>query len=101
MFTNARCPWGKRGGESSHFAATWHGSNSNRTERPRRAIALHYMTERTRFAGGQWAGIFTQLLSIESELGEPMRGPYFAKVFDRLGVHEVAPTDRFVSRDLR
>ena len=30
-----------------HHALTWHGSQANKSTRPRRAIALHYMTEKT------------------------------------------------------
>jgi ectoine hydroxylase-related dioxygenase (phytanoyl-CoA dioxygenase family) len=30
-----------------HHALTWHGSQANKSDRPRRAIALHYMTEKT------------------------------------------------------
>jgi phytanoyl-CoA hydroxylase len=30
-----------------HHGLTWHGSQANKSHRPRRAIALHYMTEKT------------------------------------------------------
>lgn len=32
-----------------HHALTWHGSHANTSNRPRRAIAIHYMTDETRF----------------------------------------------------
>jgi phytanoyl-CoA hydroxylase len=32
-----------------HHALTWHGSPANTSDRPRRAIALHFMNEDTRF----------------------------------------------------
>lgn len=32
-----------------HHALTWHGSHENTSARPRRAIAIHTMTEQTRF----------------------------------------------------
>jgi phytanoyl-CoA hydroxylase len=35
------------GGVHFHHALTWHGSHENRSERPRRAIAIHVMTART------------------------------------------------------
>lgn len=38
-----------RGGVHYHHSLTWHGSPANRSARPRRAIALHYMTEETRY----------------------------------------------------
>jgi ectoine hydroxylase-related dioxygenase (phytanoyl-CoA dioxygenase family) len=38
-------PWPVRKGEVSfHHSMTWHGSHENRSDRPRRAIALHFMT---------------------------------------------------------
>jgi len=37
-----------------HHALTWHGSAANTSNRPRRAIALHFMNEQTLFrAGGE------------------------------------------------
>lgn len=43
-----RCPV-KKGGVHFHHGMTWHGSPANTSGRPRRAIALHYMTEETRY----------------------------------------------------
>jgi len=37
----------KAGEVHFHHPLTWHGSHANDSEKPRRAIALHYMTERT------------------------------------------------------
>jgi phytanoyl-CoA hydroxylase len=50
-----RVPWPVRRGEVSfHHSMTWHGSGENRSNRPRRAIAIHFMTNETRFvASGQ------------------------------------------------
>jgi ectoine hydroxylase-related dioxygenase (phytanoyl-CoA dioxygenase family) len=43
-------PWSVRKGEVSfHHSMTWHGSHENRSDRPRRAIALHFMTGDARF----------------------------------------------------
>src|SRR4030095_2268250 len=43
-------PWPVRKGEVSyHHCMTWHGSHENRSDRPRRAIALHFMTGDSRF----------------------------------------------------
>ena len=43
-------PWPvKRGEVSFHHSMTWHGSPSNQSERPRRAIAIHYMTGEARY----------------------------------------------------
>lgn len=40
------CPV-KRGHVHFHHSLTWHGSGTNHSNRPRRAIGIHYMTERT------------------------------------------------------
>ena len=42
------CPV-RKGHVHYHHALTWHGSHANTSARPRRAIALHYMTEQTRY----------------------------------------------------
>lgn len=42
------CPV-KKGHVHYHHALTWHGSHANKSGRPRRAIAYHYMSEKTFF----------------------------------------------------
>ena len=42
------CPV-KRGHVHFHHSLTWHGSGTNHSNRPRRAIAIHFMTEDTTF----------------------------------------------------
>ncbi|MSR65040.1 MAG: phytanoyl-CoA dioxygenase family protein [Verrucomicrobiae bacterium] len=42
------CPVG-RGEVHYHHGLTWHGSHANTSGRPRRALAIHIMTERTRY----------------------------------------------------
>jgi ectoine hydroxylase-related dioxygenase (phytanoyl-CoA dioxygenase family) len=39
----------KRGEVSFHHSLTWHGSPYNKSDMPRRAIAIHYMTGDARF----------------------------------------------------
>lgn len=41
-----------RGEVSFHHSLTWHGSPFNQSTRPRRAIAIHYMTGEARFDAG-------------------------------------------------
>jgi phytanoyl-CoA hydroxylase len=43
-----RCPV-KKGYVHYHHSLTWHGSHANTSDRPRRAIALHFMTQNTRY----------------------------------------------------
>jgi phytanoyl-CoA hydroxylase len=45
------CPV-KKGQVHFHHSLTWHGSGTNHSSRPRRAIAIHFMTERTTFDAG-------------------------------------------------
>lgn len=60
-----------------HHPYTWHGSPANRSVRPRRAIALHLMCERTRHRADR-----RHLLSPEIPVGdgEEVRGPLFPLV---------------------
>ena len=73
-------PWPvKRGEVSFHHSLTWHGSPFNRSGRPRRAIAIHYMTGDARFdAGGDH--IMKQFVDLPD--GAPMAeaGAHFPSV---------------------
>ena len=52
-----------------HHALTWHGSQANTSGQPRRSIALHYITERTRYnASGEH--LMKPFISIED--GQPL-----------------------------
>jgi len=84
----------KAGHVHYHHPLTWHGSAANRTGRPRRAIAVHYMTERTRYMDNPPpdAQIFVLLLGITAAPGEPIASPYFVTVYDHGEVHPVAPS---------
>ena len=42
------CPV-KKGHVHFHHSLTWHGSGTNHSKRPRRAIAIHFMTEQTTY----------------------------------------------------
>jgi ectoine hydroxylase-related dioxygenase (phytanoyl-CoA dioxygenase family) len=63
-------PWPVRKGEVSfHHSMTWHGSGKNVSDRPRRAIALHFMTGEARFvANGQH--VMKKFITLKD--GEPM-----------------------------
>jgi ectoine hydroxylase-related dioxygenase (phytanoyl-CoA dioxygenase family) len=70
-------PWPVRRGELSfHHSLTWHGSPKNRSTRPRRAIAIHYMTPEAVFVAGS-----SHVMAKYAEVGdgEPMSqaGPHF------------------------
>jgi ectoine hydroxylase-related dioxygenase (phytanoyl-CoA dioxygenase family) len=40
-----------RGEVHFHHSLTWHGSGANKSGRPRRAIAIHYATDQTKYRG--------------------------------------------------
>jgi phytanoyl-CoA hydroxylase len=63
-----------------HHPYTWHGSHVNRSGRPRRAIALHFMTDQVSLVAGKK---FQHILgkTITSEPGEPLEGPLFVPVY--------------------
>lgn len=51
-----------------HHSLTWHGSPENNSNRPRRALAIHYMTSEARFTGRNHA----MRQFIEVEVNGPM-----------------------------
>ncbi len=73
------CPV-KRGEVHYHHALTWHGSQANRSGRPRRAVALHYMTEETRYVPG---GSHVMEQFIQSPAGEELQGEMFPLAWQR------------------
>ncbi len=72
-----RCPV-KAGEVHYHHALTWHGSHANTSSRPRRAIAIHYMTQDTRYvASGQH--IMKPYVAVQDN--EILEGEYFPQVY--------------------
>ncbi len=71
------CPV-RKGEVHFHHALTWHGSPDNPSERPRRAIAIHYMTNETRFVE---SGNHPMKPFVEVKDGEFMRGDHFPLVW--------------------
>ncbi|MBI3959566.1 MAG: phytanoyl-CoA dioxygenase family protein [Chloroflexi bacterium] len=72
-----RCPV-KKGEVHFHHALTWHGSHSNTSGRPRRAIALHYMTGETRYVA---AGRHPMKNYVTVADGDVLRGDAFPLVY--------------------
>ena len=62
-----------------HHGLTWHGSHTNTSVRPRRAIAIHYMTGETRYDS---SGNHTMKPFVEVANGEVLTGEYFPLVWD-------------------
>lgn len=71
------CPV-RKGEVHYHHALTWHGSPANRSGRPRRAIALHYMTGETRFVA---SGNHPMKPFVEVGDGEVLQGAHFPLVW--------------------
>jgi ectoine hydroxylase-related dioxygenase (phytanoyl-CoA dioxygenase family) len=71
------CPV-RKGEVHYHHALTWHGSPANTSARPRRAIALHYMTEQTRFVA---SGDHIMKRFVDLADGEVMEGAHFPVVW--------------------
>lgn len=69
----------KRGEVSYHHCLTWHGSHSNTSDRPRRAIAIHYMPDPCPFVA---AGEHLLKPHIRAADGEPLRGERFLHVYE-------------------
>ena len=70
----------KKGHVHYHHSLTWHGSGENKSNRPRRAIALHYMTERCRYAA---SGHHPMKPYIKVADGEMMQGDAFPLVWEK------------------
>lgn len=77
--TAVTCPVGK-GEVHFHHPLTWHGSGANLSGRPRRAVALHFMTERAVFDA---AGNHLMKPFVESLDGERVQGAHFPVVWRR------------------
>jgi phytanoyl-CoA hydroxylase len=77
--TVVRCPV-KKGEVHYHHALTWHGSHANTSGRPRRAVALHYMTNATRYVA---SGEHVMKRFVEVSDGEVMVGRAFPLVYGR------------------
>jgi phytanoyl-CoA hydroxylase len=73
------CPV-RKGEVHYHHALAWHGSRANASGRHRRAIALHYMTEQTRYVA---AGDHLMKRFVEVADGEVLRGAHFPLVWER------------------
>jgi phytanoyl-CoA hydroxylase len=73
------CPV-KKGHVHFHHSLTWHGSGPNHSLRPRRAIAIHFMTERTTYdASGEHP--MKPFITVHS--GEKLQGEAFPLVYSR------------------
>lgn len=73
------CPV-KKGEVHYLHALTWHGSPANQSGRPRRAIALHYMTEQTRYNA---RGVHRMKKFVTVADGAPLAGDAFPVVWPR------------------
>ena len=77
--TSRLCPVSK-GHVHYHHSLTWHASHHNTSSQPRRAIALHYMPDSTRYnaAGDHAMKMFVTLTD-----GKKMQGDAFPRVWPK------------------
>ena len=68
----------RKGEVHYHHALTWHGSHANTSDRPRRAIVVHYMTEETRYVE---SGNHLMKPFVGVSDGEVMAGEHFPVVW--------------------
>jgi ectoine hydroxylase-related dioxygenase (phytanoyl-CoA dioxygenase family) len=80
------CPV-KAGHVHYHHGLTWHGSDRNRSNRKRRAIALHLMSEKTRFVA---SGMHIMKRSVEVGDGEKIAGAAFPLLWSLTGATKAA-----------
>ncbi len=73
------CPV-RKGEVHYHHALTWHGSPDNKSPRPRRAIAVHFMNQDTRFVA---SGNHPMKPFVEVADGEVLRGAHFPQVWPK------------------
>lgn len=69
-----------KGGVHYHHCLTWHASHANSSARPRRAIAVHYMTGDTRFVAS--GGDHPMRAFVEVADGDVLEGEHFPLVYD-------------------
>jgi phytanoyl-CoA hydroxylase len=73
------CPV-KKGHVHFHHSLTWHGSGKNHSSRPRRAIAIHFMTEQTTYDA---SGEHPMKPFITVHNGDVLQGDAFPLVWSR------------------
>lgn len=71
------CPV-RRGEVHYHHGLTWHGSHANTSGRPRRALAIHLMTERARYVA---SGSHPMKQFVTVADGEKLEGEHFPLVW--------------------
>jgi ectoine hydroxylase-related dioxygenase (phytanoyl-CoA dioxygenase family) len=73
------CPV-RRGEVHYHHCLTWHGSNANTSGRPRRAIALHFMSEKTTYDASA-KHVMKEFITVAN--GQKVEGDAFPQVWPR------------------
>lgn len=63
-----------------HHCLTWHGAPPNHTDRPRPAIAVHYMPGHTRYAPEGKSHLVEKHIHVAP--GEPLTGDHFPTVYE-------------------
>jgi phytanoyl-CoA hydroxylase len=74
------CPV-KKGEVHYHHSLTWHGSDANKSGRPRRAVAMHYVSEKCRYIANDRSHALKPLITVNN--GEKLSGEHFPLVWDK------------------
>jgi ectoine hydroxylase-related dioxygenase (phytanoyl-CoA dioxygenase family) len=69
-----------RGEVHFHHSLTWHGSGANKSGRPRRAIAIHYATDQTKYLGSG-GHVMKKFVTVAN--GEKLEGDAFPMVWSK------------------
>lgn len=69
-----------RGEIHFHHSLTWHGSGPNKSGRPRRAVALHFVTDQSRYIKAN-THVMKKFVTVED--GEVLKGDAFPLVWSR------------------
>ncbi|MFC4597643.1 phytanoyl-CoA dioxygenase family protein [Cohnella hongkongensis] len=72
----------KKGQVGYHHSLTWHGSPHNRSDKKRRAIAVHYMPGHTRYVP---SSDHVMLSYVGVNKGDILQGPHFPVVYSTVG----------------
>jgi ectoine hydroxylase-related dioxygenase (phytanoyl-CoA dioxygenase family) len=87
------CPV-KKGNMHLHHSLTWHGSHANRSGRPRRAIALHYMNERSVYCKVVNHPMEPFIAQAQAGVGTVIEGAHFPLVYSDGAVRRMAEETR-------
>lgn len=64
-----------------HHGLVWHAAPANKSDKPRRAISIHYMTEKSNYVYAGEDYFLTKYISANQKIGEKLEGDWFPLVW--------------------